>query len=480
MVNPPKVPVRRRRSRFSIATTLLSVGVLILSLVSWVAFDHVTSSINRQDVFKGIKVRPDRSAGSSVNYLLVGSDTREGLTKQQLHDLRVGSVATAAGKRSDTAILIHISKNRDRATIISIPRDTYADVPEWTDDKGVVHPARHSKINETFGRGGAPLLIATIEHMTQVRIDHYIEVNFAGFANLVDAVGGVDICTNTAIHDDKSHIDLPAGKNHLDGITALKYVRARYFDGMGDLGRMKRQQKFIASMIAAATSTGTLLNPVKLLSVVNAGLATVTTDPDLQKDDLVTLATQMKSLSASNLNMLTVPLSDVSYASDGVAGSVLWDPELAPQLWQRIKDDVPVAPTPKVITKSSALTIPAKDIVIEVQNGTDINGLAAKASNDLANAGFVNGATPSTALTTVKTTTITYDPTYTESLRTLTAALPNALTVPKKALGKKFIVTLGPDYKSVAKFTTPKTAPAPTPTETSPFDVRTGADTSCK
>ncbi|CAB4763433.1 unannotated protein [freshwater metagenome] len=480
MVNPPRVPIRRRRSRFSMATTLLSVGVLLLSLVSWATFDHVTSSINREDVFKGIEVRPDRSAGSSINYLLVGSDTREGLTKQQLRSLRVGSVKTAAGRRADTSILIHISKDRDRVTIISIPRDTYAEVPAWTDEAGVEYNAKNSKINETFGRGGAPLLISTIENMTQVRIDHYIEVNFAGFANLVDAVGGVDLCTNTEIHDNKSHIDLPAGKNHLDGVTALKYVRARYFDGTGDLGRMKRQQKFIASMIAATTSTGTLLNPVKLLSVINAGLATVTTDPDLQKDDLVTLATQMKSLSATNLNMLTVPLSDVNYSNNGVTGAVLWDPVLAPQLWQRIKDDIPVAPTPKKATKSAALTIPPKDIVIEVQNGTDINGLAGKASTDLAAAGFVNGAPPSTALTTVKATTITYDPTYADSLRTLKAALPDALTVEKKNLGKKFIVTLGPEYKSIAKFTAPKNAPTPTPTETSPFEVRTGADTACK
>jgi LCP family protein required for cell wall assembly len=474
------MPERRRRSRFSSATATLSIGVLVLSLVSWVTFDHVTSSITREEVFKGIKVRPDRSAGSSVNYLLVGSDTREGLTKQQLHDLRVGSVATSAGKRSDTAILIHISKNRDHATIISIPRDTYADVPEWTDSKGVVHSAHHSKINATFGQGGAPLLIATIENMTQIRIDHYVEVNFAGFANLVDAVGGVDVCTTTAIHDKKSHIDLTAGKHHLDGITALKYVRARYFDGMGDLGRMKRQQKFIASMISATTSTGTLLNPVKLLSVINAGLATVTTDPDLQKDDLVTLATQMKSLSSSNLNMLTVPFSDENYSNDGVYGAVLWDPDLAPKLWQRIKDDIPVAPAPKVVKTGGALTMPPANIVVEVQNGTSINGLAAKASQDLTAAGFVNGAPPSTALTTVKLTTITYDPTYADSLRTLKAALPNALTVEKKNLGKKFIVTLGPEYKSIAKFTAPKSAPIPTPTETSPFDVRTGTDTSCK
>lgn len=459
-------------------TSILSIGVVLLATLSWAGFGHVTSSIHRSNVFAGLKVRPDRAAGSAINYLLVGSDTREGLSKAELAKLRVGSVKTAAGKRSDTMIMIHISKARDKATIISIPRDTFATVPSWTDSKGVVHAASHRKINETFGLGDAPLLISTIEGMTNVRIDHYVEVNFAGFAHMVDALGGVSVCLNTAIHDNKSHIDLAAGKHKLDGITALKYVRARYFDGTGDLGRMHRQQKFMGSMLNAATSSGTLLNPIKLLSFINAALATVTTDPDLTRDDLLTLATQLKTLSASSVHMLTVPLSNVNYSADGVYGAVLWDPNLAPELWRRIRLDIPVAPTPEKTT--GALTMPPSMIDLAIQNGTNINGLGAKATADLTKIGFVAMGAPTTALTTVAKTTITYDPVYADSLRTLKAALPGSLLVAKKGQGKTFIVTIGPEYKGIAMFAIPTTTPTPTPSTSSPFVVQSGTDAICK
>ena len=449
---------------------------MLLATISWAGLVHVTSSIHRSDVFGGLKIRPDRAAGSSINYLLVGSDTREGLSKAELLKLRVGSVKTAAGKRSDTIILIHISKARDKATIISIPRDTFATVPSWTDSKGVLHAASHRKINETFGLGDAPLLISTIEGMTNVRIDHYVEVNFAGFAHMVDALGGVTVCLNTAIHDNKSHIDLTVGKHKLDGITALKYVRARYFDGTGDLGRMRRQQKFMGSMLNAATSSGTLLNPIKLFSFINAALATVTTDPGLTRDDLLTLASQLKSLSASSVHMLTVPLSNVNYSADGVFGAVLWDPTLAPELWRRIRLDIPVAPTPAKTT--GALTMPPSMIDLAIRNGSNINGLGAKATLDLTKVGFVVMGAPTTALTPVARTTITYDPVYADSLRTLRAALPSSLFVAKKGQGRTFIVTLGPDYKGLTAFAIPTTTPTPTPS--SPFTVQSGSDAICK
>jgi LCP family protein required for cell wall assembly len=475
------LPARRRR-RFSLfkITAGFSIAVVLLATISWASLGHVTSSIHRSNVFAGLKLRPDRAAGSAVNYLLVGSDTREGLTKAELHALQVGSIKTAAGKRSDTIIMIHLSKTRDKATIISIPRDTFASVPKWTDSKGVVHPPSHHKINETYGLGDAPLLIATIEGMTNVRIDHYVEINFAGFAHMVDALGGVTVCLNRAIKDNKSHINLPAGKQKLNGITALGYVRARYFDGLGDLGRMQRQQRFIESMVSAATSSGTLLNPMKLLAFVNAGLKSVTTDPGLTRDDLLTLATQVKSLSASGVHMLTVPLSSVNYTAQGVYGGVLWDPTLAPELWRRIRLDIPVAPTKTSVKSTGALTVSPSAIDLTVQNGSSINGLGAKAMADLSKVGFVSMGPATTALISVTKTTITYDPAYSESLRTLHAALPGSLLVSKKGLGKTFVVTVGADYKGVATFLIPTKTSKPTPTAKSPFVVQSGTDAICK
>ena len=318
--------------------TGISLATLAISAISSLAFTTVTASINKIDAFAGIEKRPEKIS-SAVNYLLVGSDTREGLSKAELKELRVGSVATAAGKRSDTILLVHISKARDKAVLISIPRDSFALIPAYTNKAGKVTPARHSKINSAFNWGGAPLLIQTIEEMTQLKIDHYVEINFAGFARVVDALGGIEVCTKKDIDDPKSHLVLEAGVHTLNGIESLKYVRTREFDGMGDIGRMQRQQAFMSSVLKKATSAGVLLNPITMTRFINSSLDAVTTDVGLQSAELISLANGMKSLTTSNIRTLTVPLSDLNYYANGVTASVLWDPVLAPELWNRLRED---------------------------------------------------------------------------------------------------------------------------------------------
>jgi len=321
--------------------TGISIAILAISAISALAFGTVSTFTKKVDAFAGLDKRPDKKS-SAVNYLLVGSDTREGLTKEELKILRVGSVATAAGKRSDTMLLVHISKARDKAILISIPRDTYALIPEHTTKAGKVKPAVYSKINSAFNWGDAPLLIQVIENMTQLKIDHYVEVNFAGFARVVDSLGGVEVCTKKDIDDPKSHLVLPAGVHTLNGLESLKYVRTREFDGMGDLGRMQRQQSFMSAVLRKATSAGVLLNPITMASFINSALSAVTTDSSLKNSDLILLAKQMKSLSTSSVRTLTVPLSNLNYNENGVTASVLWDPELAPQLWDRLRQDLAV------------------------------------------------------------------------------------------------------------------------------------------
>ncbi len=354
------LPHQSQRQRI---IALLSVVVVLISAVIWGGFGAATSQIKRVDVFKDRTERPKVVARTAVTYLIVGSDTREGLTRAEIKALKVGSTKVAAGKRSDTMLLVHISKSRDHATIVSIPRDSFVRVPEWIDSKGKVHPPSYSKINATFGRGDAPLLVQTLESMTDLRIDHYIEVSFLGFKEMVDALGGVEICTKRKINDPKSHLVLPAGTHRLDGITALKYVRTRYFDGMGDLGRMQRQQQFIAAMIREASSAGVLLNPVKLIKFINAALGSVTTDPGLKQDDLITLAEQLRGISTKKVRTLTVPLSNENYWAKGVTASVLWDEELAPLLWEKLRNDEEVfaEPAPKpTSTDKNAAELPDK------------------------------------------------------------------------------------------------------------------------
>ena len=318
--------------------TILSISIVAISAISWAGLGRITAAIPKIDAFDGLDNRPKKES-SAVNYLIVGSDTREGLSRAEIKRLKVGGTEVAAGKRSDTMLLIHISKKRDKAAIISIPRDTYALIPEHTTSQGKIIPATHSKINSAFNWGGAPLLIQTFEEMSGLRIDHYIEVNFVGFVRMVDALGGVEICTKKDINDPKSHLVLPAGRHVLDGVDSLKYVRTRQFDGLGDLGRMKRQQEFAGAMLRKATSAGVLLNPITMVDFVNSALDSVVTDKNLNQNDLLTLGKQLRNLSASNVRTLTIPLKYYNYSKNGVTAAVLWDPVLAPELFEKIKND---------------------------------------------------------------------------------------------------------------------------------------------
>ena len=254
-------------------------------------------------------------------------------------------------------LLVHISKARDAAFIVSIPRDTLVTIPAHRSQDGTKDiPARPGKINAAFAFGGAPLLIQTIEDKTNLKIDHYVEVSFAGFTGVVDALGGIEVCSKVAINDPKSHLVMAAGTHVLDGIEALKYVRTRDFDGRGDIGRMERQQQFVGAVLRKATSSGVLLNPIKLTRFYNATISTVKMDSSVNKNDLLTLAKQMRNLSSSSVRTLTVPLSDPNGSYPGVGSVVIWDEELSTDLWTRIRGDEvlveTIKPTAKATTKA--------------------------------------------------------------------------------------------------------------------------------
>ena len=327
-----------------------------ISAISWAGLGRISAAIPRVDAFAGLENRPKKES-SAVNYLIVGSDTREGLSREEIKRLKVGGTDVAAGKRSDTMLLIHISKKRDKAAIISIPRDSYALIPEHNNSQGKLIPAAYSKINSAYNWGGAPLLIETLENMSDLRIDHYVELNFVGFVRMVDALGGVEICTKKNINDPKSHLTLPAGTHVLDGIDSLKFVRTRVFDGLGDLGRMKRQQEFAGAMLRKATSAGVLLNPVKMVDFINSALDSVVTDEGLSQGDLLTLGKQLRNLSASNVRTLTIPLKYYNYNKNGVSAAVLWDPVLASELFERIKNDEALIEEVRSDPSSSPTTI---------------------------------------------------------------------------------------------------------------------------
>ena len=357
--------------------TWLSVGILAFSAIAWLGLGRISGAISRVNVFDNLKNRPEK-ASSAVNYLVVGSDTREGLSAAELKLLRVGSVKSAAGARSDTMMLVHISKSRDNAVIISLPRDSLVTIPAHTSQDGKSQVAEmQGKLNSAFAWGGAPLLIQTLEAKMNLRIDHYVEVNFAGFKNVVDALGGIQVCTKKDINDPKSHLVLSAGIHTLDGIESLKYVRTRDFDGMGDLGRMQRQQQFVSAIFRKATSSGTLLNPFKVKNLISATFKTVKTDETLNQGDIVTLAKQIRNLTPGKMRTLTVPLGNSNGYVAGLGSVVIWDENLAPELFDRLRNDKPVVdlvtPTPSatpVKGKKSPSPAPSPSIIDKFKTRT--------------------------------------------------------------------------------------------------------------
>ena len=357
--------------------TWLSVGILAFSAIAWLGLGRISGAISRVNVFDNLKNRPEK-ASSAVNYLVVGSDTREGLTAAELKLLRVGSVKSAAGARSDTMMLVHISKSRDNAVIISLPRDSLVTIPAHTSQDGKSQVAEmQGKLNSAFAWGGAPLLIQTLEAKMNLRIDHYVEVNFAGFKNVVDALGGIQVCTKKDINDPKSHLVLSAGIHTLDGIESLKYVRTRDFDGMGDLGRMQRQQQFVSAIFRKATSSGTLLNPFKVKNLISATFKTVKTDETLNQGDIVTLAKQIRNLTPGKMRTMTVPLGNSNGYVAGLGSVVIWDENLAPELFDRLRNDKPVVdlvtPTPSATSvngKKSPSPAPSPSIIDKFKTRT--------------------------------------------------------------------------------------------------------------
>jgi LCP family protein required for cell wall assembly len=256
-------------------------------------------------------------------YLLVGSDSREDLTAEERSELGTG---TASGQRTDTIMLVHVPTS-GRPALISVPRDSVVDIPGHGENR----------VNAAFAFGGAPLLVETLEANTGVAIDDYVEIGFGGFAAIVDALGGVEMCLDSAIQDEKAHLDLPAGCQTLDGTDALGYARARSFDPRSDLGRVERQRQLMSAISDEAVTPSTLLNPVSLTRFGLASGDALVIDEDTGPLDLLGFARAMRTISSGSGDTLTVPLGRVGNTVD-------WDDELAPQLWASLQNGTAVPP----------------------------------------------------------------------------------------------------------------------------------------
>ncbi|WP_354670091.1 LCP family protein [Streptomyces sp. S.PNR 29] len=322
---------RRRRPGRRLVAVLLA-GLLGPALGTYVWAD---TELDQQVDLGTIGSRA--APGKGTNYLVVGSDSREGLSEQDKKDLRTGS---AEGRRTDSMILLHTGAHG--TTMMSLPRDSWVTIPPYVDPgTGKRYSAAPNKLNAAFSLGGPDLLVRTVERNTGLHVDHYAEIGFAGFVGVVDAVGGVEMCLDRAIRDENSGANLPRGCQTLDGAEALAFVRQRKQEAQGDLGRTRNQQRFLAALAAKAATPGALLNPAKAFPTLDAGLDTLVVDKGTDLPQLGSLLQAMRDVTAGNGRQLNVPVSDPDLATPQ-GSAVRWDAGRARELFAELRDDRPV------------------------------------------------------------------------------------------------------------------------------------------
>lgn len=410
------------------------------------------------------------------NILLIGSDTRAGVNR------KYGS--TVEGARSDTTILLHVAADRKSATAVSIPRDTVVDIPSCDRDDGTFVPGSRTRINDAYSRGGTACTIRTIEQLTQVRIDHYVVIDFNGFKQMVNALGGVEICLPKRVDDRDSKLHLNAGRQLVHGKDALAYVRTRHALGNGsDLGRIDRQQAFLSSMITRIRSTG-ILRADRLVRFLDAATRSITTDPGLASlNDLRKLAQTVQGLDNKGVTFVTAPNKPDPAAPQATV--VLKQPA-ADAVWSALRYDTPLpgktkkgTPSPSAGASGPPLKAFPGQIKVKVLNASGRTGAAAALAQQLEAAGFVVTSVGTAPESRLVKTEVHHSAAYDESGRTLGAALPGATVKsdPTLAGSATLTVLVGGDSLKVVPVQVAGSA-APTQAEPS-IATRSGSQDIC-
>ncbi|MGW4753558.1 LCP family protein [Streptomyces chartreusis] len=334
MHEPRPAPNWRRRIK---VTTITLVTVLVVTSVA--TYFWADSKLNRDVDLSKVIDRPE--AGEGTNYLIVGSDSRAGMSAEEKKKLHTGS---AEGKRTDSMMILHVGSNGD--TLVSLPRDSNVTIPSYKgSDSGKLYEGtgRQTKLNAAYAEDGPELLVRTVEANTGLHIDHYVEIGFGGFANIVDSVGGVEIdIPKGGIKDSKSGADFKEGKQTLNGEEALAFVRTRYALPGSDLDRTKNQQKFLSALANQVATPGTILNPFKLYPTMGAGLDSLTVDKDMSLWDLASMFWAMKGVSGGEGKSMNMPIS-----GNSGNGNLQWDTAKVKKLVEQLKNDETVTVSDK-------------------------------------------------------------------------------------------------------------------------------------
>ncbi|WP_406148418.1 LCP family protein [Streptomyces sp. NBC_01012] len=314
-----------RRIRVGVLTLVVVVLAVSVGTYFW-----ADGKLKREVDLSKVIDRP--SEGDGTNYLVVGSDSREGMTAEDKKKLHTGS---AEGKRTDSMMILHDGSNGP--TLISLPRDSNVEIPSFVGSesgKKYEGTGRTTKLNAAYAEDGPELLVRTIEFNTGLHIDHYVEIGFGGFAKIVDAIGGVELDIPKAFKDKNSGADFQAGKQTLNGEQSLAFVRTRYAFAGSDLDRTKNQQKFLAALASQTATPSTILNPFKLYPTMGAGLDTLIVDKDMSLWSLGKMFFAMKGVTGGEGTSMNIPLT-----GESVNGNLVWDKAQVKQLVGQLKSD---------------------------------------------------------------------------------------------------------------------------------------------
>ncbi len=301
---------------------MLGVIVALLLIGSVAGYFYFNSKLHRATVLVDYAGRPALGAGS--NWLITGSDSRQGLTRKQERRYHTG--IDISGGRSDTILILHIPSGSGPTVLVSIPRDSWVDIPGYG----------YNKINAAYSFGGPKLLAKVVQNITGLYINHYMGIGFGGFVHVVNAVGGVRLCVPHAIHDPASGVHLHKGCQNVDGGEALSFVRDRHSFATQDLQRVQDQRIFLRALLRKMTSAGVLFNPFKSLPAASGVVDTLTVD---QSTDLYQLLRAAFAL--RNPETTTVPISNPNYLVDG-QDALLWNQQQARELFNDLRTDAPV------------------------------------------------------------------------------------------------------------------------------------------
>ena len=461
---------------------MLVVSLLAMGLTGygWAAKQGLVNSLNYTDVIDS-KAGGEKPADGAVDILLVGMDSRTDqdgnpLSPQLLAQLKAGE--SDGELNTDSLIFVHIPNDGSKAVAVSLPRDSYVNIPGFGQNKinsayarGVARERADltkqnvkdtKEIAQKTAQAGAKVLIATVSALTGSTIDHYAAINLLGFSDITTAIGGVDVCLKNNVKDDFSGANFTKGPHTISGLEALEFVRQRHGLPGGDLDRVVRQQVFMAGMAKKMLSGGTLADPTKLGDLTSAIKKSVVID---QNWDIFAFAQQMKGLTGGQLEFRTIPVVNVDYRTPDGESAIQVDPKAVHAFVQGVAGDPskatapPAAPTPKGIT-------------VDVRNASGKDGLAASVAKDLTAQGYTAGDTANSAAR--KTTVVRVPSGQTGAGKTLADALGTKATVEvdKTVAAGHALVFLGSDYSGQATpaATTQAAAPAqPGPADTAPI-----------